>query len=144
MRYMLDHAYNWHGRSSRPCPSARYVDGWGRPGDTTVITIERASGSAPRGIGCSARLRPGYGFIDERTPELTIASSRPAGARGSATSCSAASSSGPRLPAGFESAVRVRRTLDAAGRESRPGKGLNRSPRAQHVDDAPRTPPANA
>jgi ribosomal protein S18 acetylase RimI-like enzyme len=52
---------------------ARYVKGWGRPGDAAVVA-EKASGEL---VGAAwFRLfeasEPGYGFVDERTPELTI------------------------------------------------------------------------
>src|SRR5262245_56019396 len=54
---------------------ARYVAGWGRAGDMGCGAIEAASG---RPIGAAwLRLpigeRKGYGYIDDRTPELSIA-----------------------------------------------------------------------
>ncbi len=60
----------------------RYVAGWGRAGDAAVIAEEVATGS---GIGAAwyRLLRPpeqGYGFVDEETPEVSIAVA--AGARG--------------------------------------------------------------
>lgn len=52
---------------------SRYVANWGRPGDFGVIA---ESGSTPIGAAWARVLpadEPGYGFIDEATPELTIA-----------------------------------------------------------------------
>jgi ribosomal protein S18 acetylase RimI-like enzyme len=75
LRDMLHHAYYW--RENHPemeeLPVARYVSGWGRPGDASVIAIE---GHFPVGAAWYRLFKsadPGYGFIDEQTPELSIA-----------------------------------------------------------------------
>jgi ribosomal protein S18 acetylase RimI-like enzyme len=52
---------------------AGYVEGWGRPGDTAVVA-ETAGGEL---VGAAwFRLfeasEPGYGFVDEETPEVAI------------------------------------------------------------------------
>lgn len=75
LRDMLHHAYYWRERDpgEEPGPFARYVKGWGRPGDTALIVVEDAF---PVGAGWYRLFRrdqPGYGFVDEETPELTIA-----------------------------------------------------------------------
>jgi ribosomal protein S18 acetylase RimI-like enzyme len=75
LRDMLHHAYYWRERSpgDGPGPVARYVKGWGRPGDTVLIAIEDGF---PVGAGWYRLFRedaPGYGFVDEGTPELAIA-----------------------------------------------------------------------
>jgi ribosomal protein S18 acetylase RimI-like enzyme len=75
LRDMLHHAYYWRERDpgQGPGPVARYVKGWGRPGDTALIAIEDAF---PVGAGWYRLFRrdhPGYGFVDEETPELAIA-----------------------------------------------------------------------
>jgi ribosomal protein S18 acetylase RimI-like enzyme len=75
LRDMLHHAYYWKERApdTGPGPVALYVKAWGRPGDTAVIAIE---GGFPVGAAwyrLFAKDRPGYGFVDERTPELAIA-----------------------------------------------------------------------
>jgi ribosomal protein S18 acetylase RimI-like enzyme len=72
---MLHHAYYWKERApdTGPGPVALYVKAWGRPGDTAVIAID---GGFPVGAAWYRLFdgeRPGYGFVDERTPELAIA-----------------------------------------------------------------------
>jgi len=74
MRSMLAHAYHWHVAGlETDIPLSRYVDNWGRPGDVALIAAE-----GPNRVGAAwfRRFRPGapgYGFVDESTPELTIA-----------------------------------------------------------------------
>ena len=51
---------------------ARYIEGWGRPGDAAVVAVDRASGE---GVGAAwYRLltedAPGYGFVAPGVPEL--------------------------------------------------------------------------
>ena len=74
MRAMLAHAYHWHVAGlDTEIPLARYVDHWGRPGDLAVIA---AAGPNPVGAAWCRRFSaaaPGFGFVDEQTPELTIA-----------------------------------------------------------------------
>ena len=54
-------------------PLERYVAGWGRPGTPRSSRSTSSSRSARPGTGSSSRTSPGYGFVDEETPELTIA-----------------------------------------------------------------------
>jgi ribosomal protein S18 acetylase RimI-like enzyme len=75
LRDMLHHAYYWRERSPGDGlgPVARYVKGGGRPGDTALIAIEDGF---PVGAGWYRLFRedaPGYGFVDDQTPELAIA-----------------------------------------------------------------------
>ena len=54
---------------------ARYVEGWGRPGDAAVVALDPDSGER---VGAAwYRLMPpedpGYGFVDSTTPEVSIA-----------------------------------------------------------------------
>lgn len=61
---------------------SRYVAGWGRTGDLGLIAVDDASGER-LGAGWYRTYpvdRPGYGFVDEATPEIAIACT--AGARG--------------------------------------------------------------
>ena len=57
LRDMLHHAYYWRERNpgNGPGPAARYVKGWGRPGDTVLIAIDDGFAVVPnrrgRGIG---------------------------------------------------------------------------------------------
>jgi ribosomal protein S18 acetylase RimI-like enzyme len=53
---------------------ARYVAGWGRPGDAAVIAVDlraRRLGAAWYRLFSSDE--PGFGFIDTLTPEISIA-----------------------------------------------------------------------
>jgi GNAT superfamily N-acetyltransferase len=73
MRSLLTHAYNWHVMAlETEIPVGRYIDGWGRPGDRALIAME---GGHRIGAGWYRLFRgvtPGYGFVDEQTPELTV------------------------------------------------------------------------
>jgi len=72
LRDMLHHAYYWRERVPGSLVS-RYVRGWGRPGDTAVIALD---GGFPVGAAWFRVFKadePGYGFVDEQTPELAIA-----------------------------------------------------------------------
>ncbi len=75
MRDMLHHAYYW--RETMPdaadLPVLRYVKGWGRPGDEAVIAVEGIARVGAAWHRLFPRTEPGYGFIDESTPELTVA-----------------------------------------------------------------------
>lgn len=75
LRDMLHHAYYWRERNpgDAPGPAARYVKGWGRPGDTVLIALDDGF---PVGAAWYRLFRKGlrgYGFVDEETPELAIA-----------------------------------------------------------------------
>jgi ribosomal protein S18 acetylase RimI-like enzyme len=76
MRDMLRHAYYWRvdsvSASGEP-PVRRYVERWGRPGDTALIAIQDFQRVGAAWYRLFKSDNPGYGFIDERTPELSIA-----------------------------------------------------------------------
>ena len=75
LRDMVKHAYYW--RWSEPAtadvPASRYVEGWGRPGDRGLILIDESFPVGAAWYRLFTAERPGYGFVDEQTPELTIA-----------------------------------------------------------------------
>jgi ribosomal protein S18 acetylase RimI-like enzyme len=76
LRDMLHHAYYWKERAPEdtgPGPVALYVKAWGRPGDAAVIALEAGFPVGAAWYRLFARDRRGYGFVDERTPELAIA-----------------------------------------------------------------------
>ncbi|MDQ2910788.1 MAG: GNAT family N-acetyltransferase [Actinomycetota bacterium] len=78
LRDMLRHAYYWRvdsvSESGEP-PVQRYVERWGRPGDTALIAIQdfQRVGAAWYRLFKADGDNRGYGFVDEQTPELSIA-----------------------------------------------------------------------
>lgn len=75
LRDMLHHAYYWKERApgSGPGPVKLYVKGWGRAGDTAVVAVEDSFPVGAAWYRLFTRATPGYGFVDEQTPELAIA-----------------------------------------------------------------------
>ena len=75
LRDMLHHAYYWRERSPGvgPGPVALYVKGWGRPGDTAVIGLVDGFPVGAAWYRLFRASQPGFGFVDERTPELAVA-----------------------------------------------------------------------
>jgi len=72
LRDMLHHAYYWRERVPWSLVS-RYVRGWGRLGDTAVIALDNGFPVGAAWYRLFSAAEPGYGFVDERTPELAIA-----------------------------------------------------------------------
>ena len=70
---MLRHAYYWHVGEDPDLPVARYVTGWGRPGDAGLIAAETAGPVGAAWYRLFPEEEAGFGFVDEATPELTIA-----------------------------------------------------------------------
>jgi ribosomal protein S18 acetylase RimI-like enzyme len=76
LRDMLRHAYYWRvdrvSETGEP-PVRRYVERWGRPGDTALVAIQDFQPVGAAWYRLFRANNPGYGFIDEETPELSIA-----------------------------------------------------------------------
>lgn len=73
MRSMLAHAYGWRVNAlDAEIPLTRYVDNWGRPGDVLLVATETGHRVGAAWFRVFRTTEPGYGFVDEQTPELTI------------------------------------------------------------------------
>ena len=73
---MLRHAYYWRSSGTEDesgLHPMRYVENWGRPGDAAVIALDEGFPVGAAWYRTFKDSAPGYGFIDERTPELSIA-----------------------------------------------------------------------
>ena len=75
LRDMLHHAYYWKERrpDAEPGPVQLYLKAWGRPGDTVVIALVDGFPVGAAWYRLFTAGKPGYGFVDEKTPELAIA-----------------------------------------------------------------------
>jgi GNAT superfamily N-acetyltransferase len=52
---------------------ARYITGWGRPGDVALIAEDDDGPLGAAWYRSFTDEEPGYGFVDEETPEIAIA-----------------------------------------------------------------------
>ena len=77
LRDMLHHAYYWRERTPAQDPLEgsvqRYVMNFGRPGDAAVIAFDETGNVGAAWYRLFKATEPGYGFVDEQTPELSIA-----------------------------------------------------------------------
>jgi len=77
LRDMLHHAYYWRELMPHKDPMEgsvqRYVMNWGRPGDAAMIAYDETGNVGAAWYRLFKEKEPGYGFVDERTPELSIA-----------------------------------------------------------------------
>jgi len=73
LRDMLHHAYFWREDPEASEPVARYVANWGRRGDAAVVAVvdNRRVGAAWYRLFNGNE--PGFAFLDESTPEVSIA-----------------------------------------------------------------------
>jgi ribosomal protein S18 acetylase RimI-like enzyme len=75
MRDMLRHAYYWRADEAFEDeePLSRYVNGWGRAGDAALVAIQGANPVGAAWYRLFTREHPGFGYVDDETPELAIA-----------------------------------------------------------------------
>jgi ribosomal protein S18 acetylase RimI-like enzyme len=75
LRDMLHHAYYWKERKpdAGPGPVQLYVKAWGRSGDAAVIALLDGFPVGAAWFRLFNASSPGYGFVDEQTPELAVA-----------------------------------------------------------------------
>jgi GNAT superfamily N-acetyltransferase len=73
LRDMLRHAYYWRLDEARERPVYRYVQNWGRRGDAGVIALDGPHPAGAAWFRLFTERAPGFGFVDEQTPELTVA-----------------------------------------------------------------------
>ena len=74
LRDMLRHAFYWRTPvGEREPPLTRYVNGWGRPGDRSLIAIDEFVPVGAAWYRLFTQEDAGFGFVDEQTPELAIA-----------------------------------------------------------------------
>ena len=75
LRDMLRHAYYWRSGKDEDesgLHPMRYVENWGRPGDAAVIALDEGFPVGAAWYRLFKQSAPGYGFVDEQTPELSI------------------------------------------------------------------------
>jgi GNAT superfamily N-acetyltransferase len=71
---MLRHAFYWRsGGTVEDASLWRYVAGWGRRGDSAVIALEGGFPVGAAWFRLFPRDEPGFGFVDDQTPEVSIA-----------------------------------------------------------------------
>ena len=143
LRDMLHHAYYWKERKpdAGPGPVQLYVKAWGRPGDTAMIALVDGFPVGAAWFRLFKASAPGYGFVEEQTPELAVAVVPNARGKGVGSALLTPCSTGPAPTAtrrfslsvdranegaialyeqyGFSQVGETRRLLHAAGRRSR-------------------------
>ena len=73
MRSLLGFAYNWHVNAfDTDISISRYVDGWGRSGDTSLVAMESGHPIGAAWFRLFSETLRGYGYLDAGTPEMTI------------------------------------------------------------------------
>jgi GNAT superfamily N-acetyltransferase len=73
LRSLLGFAYNWHVNAfDTDISLSRYVDAWGRKGDTALIAMDAGHSVGAAWYRLFSDTLRGYGYLDEETPEMTI------------------------------------------------------------------------
>jgi GNAT superfamily N-acetyltransferase len=73
LRDLLRHAYHWRLAQDPELPVYRYVQNWGRPGDAGLVAFTGRNAYGAAWYRLFSVAEPGFGFVDEQTPELTVA-----------------------------------------------------------------------
>ena len=73
LRDMLRHAYHWRMAQDPDLPVFRYAQNWGRRGDAGVVAFDGPSVYGAAWYRLFPESAPGFAFVDEETPELTVA-----------------------------------------------------------------------
>jgi GNAT superfamily N-acetyltransferase len=73
LRDMLRHAYFWRMGREVEDPVYRYVRNWGRRGDFGLVALADGNLVGAAWYRLFREAEPGFGFVDEATPELTLA-----------------------------------------------------------------------
>lgn len=73
LRDMLRHAYHWRLSEDTERPVYRYVANWGRRGDAGIVALDGPHAYGAAWYRLFTKDEPGFGFVDEETPELTVA-----------------------------------------------------------------------
>src|SRR5204862_118233 len=74
LRDMLRHAFYWRTPvGDEEPPLTRYVNGWGRPGDRSLIVFDEFVPVGAAWYRLFTGEGAGFGFVDEQTPELALA-----------------------------------------------------------------------
>ena len=80
MRDMLRHAYYWRWADPEllDLPVGRYVERWGRPGDTALVVIDRFQPVGAAWYRLFKGAEPGYAAAAVRSATITLAPPRSA------------------------------------------------------------------
>jgi GNAT superfamily N-acetyltransferase len=74
LRSLLPHAFSQQVEEPESdVPIGRYIDGWGRSGDTALIAMDEGHSVGAGWYRLFPSSSRGLGFVDEYTPELTVA-----------------------------------------------------------------------
>ncbi len=131
MRSMLAHAYGWRvNQFEAEIPLTRYVDNWGREGDIALVATENGHPVGAAWLRVFRADAPGYGFVDEQTPEVTISIVPSRRGHGLGRSCSMRCSRPHATPATRLSRCRSRPTRRRSGSTSGTASRASASPKA--------------